>query len=88
VGDGTCTFFWTDRWLGEVILCDRFRRLFDLTKDRMVTVADMFALGWGEGGEAWQGRCLLAWEEEPVREFSNFLSNVQLHVDKEDMWSW
>jgi len=54
----------------------------------MVTVADMFALGWGEGGEAWQGRCLLAWEEEPVREFSNFLSNVQLHVDKEDMWSW
>lgn len=47
MGDGTCTFFWTDMWLGEVILRDRFRRLFDLTKDRIVTVVDMFALGWG-----------------------------------------
>lgn len=30
----------------------------------------------------------MAWEEELVREFSNFLSYVQLQVDKEDMWSW
>jgi len=60
-------------------LRDRFRRWLG---------EYMFALGWGEGGEAWQGRCLFAWEEELVREFSNFLSNMQLQVDKEDMWSW
>jgi len=28
LGNGAGTFFWTGWWLGEVLLCDRFRRLF------------------------------------------------------------
>ncbi|PNX85591.1 receptor-like kinase, partial [Trifolium pratense] len=38
----------------EVPLCERFGRLFQLAETKSRTVAEMFALGWGEGGEAWE----------------------------------
>jgi len=37
-------------------LCDRVSRLFDLYDNRLVIVADMCHIGWGEGGEAWKWR--------------------------------
>jgi hypothetical protein len=49
VGDGAVTLFWYDRWLGEVPLCQRFSRLFDLAENKSHTVATMFSLGWEEG---------------------------------------
>jgi hypothetical protein len=69
VENGVDSFFWTDPWLGEIPLSIRFLRLFKLSVNRWMTVADMFSLGWGEGGEVccWQRR-LLAWEEELVEE--------------------
>jgi len=48
LGDGTNTFFWFDRWLGDVPLCMRFARLFDLATNKLSTVADMCTLGWGK----------------------------------------
>ncbi|GAU40791.1 hypothetical protein TSUD_348880 [Trifolium subterraneum] len=53
VGDGSDTFFWTDPWTAETPLCERFGRLFDLAETKSATMAEMFALGWGDGGEAW-----------------------------------
>jgi hypothetical protein len=45
-------------------MSDRFHWLFDLSENRSITVADMFDLGWGFGGEAWKWRrSLFAWEE-------------------------
>ena len=52
VGDRTNTLFWHDRWLGDVPLCRRFSRLFDLAMNKLSTVADMFSLGWEEEGDA------------------------------------
>ncbi|GAU22739.1 hypothetical protein TSUD_138630 [Trifolium subterraneum] len=52
VGDGSDTFFWTDPWEEGIPLCERFGRLFDMEENKSVSVAEMFALGWGEGGEA------------------------------------
>jgi len=49
VGDGANTFLWYDRWLGEVPLCQRFSRLFDLAENKSLSVATMFSLGWEEG---------------------------------------
>jgi hypothetical protein len=49
VGDGTSTYFWYDRWLGDAPLRMRFSRLFDLSNNKLCTVADMFNLGWGTG---------------------------------------
>jgi hypothetical protein len=50
MGDGTMTFFWTDLWLDETPLCQRFPRLFDLAENGSSTVAEVFRLGWGIGG--------------------------------------
>ncbi|GAU11889.1 hypothetical protein TSUD_195120 [Trifolium subterraneum] len=50
-------------------LCERFERLFDLAEVKSATVAEMFALGWGAGGESWVWRRpLRGWEEEELRE--------------------
>jgi len=41
-----------------------YARLFELTKNKQVTVSEMFVLEWGVGGEAWKWRRrLFAWEE-------------------------
>jgi len=45
VGNGVSSLFWLDRWVGEVPFCVRFRRLFDLSVNKMATVAQMFT--WG-----------------------------------------
>lgn len=59
VGNEADTYFWLDRWLGEVPFWIRFRQLFDLAKDRWVSIAYMVVLGWDEGGEDWWWRCRL-----------------------------
>lgn len=56
VRDGIDTFFWTYRWLGGDVLNVRFRRLFELSVNKRVSVADIAQLGWGEGGGAWRWR--------------------------------
>jgi len=50
VGNGGPTLFWIDRWVGDVPLQVRFSRLFELSKNELLTVAQMFQLGWEEGG--------------------------------------
>ena len=47
LGDGKNTYFWLDRWVREVPLCRRFARLFDLTTNKLSTVADIYHRGWG-----------------------------------------
>ena len=62
MGDGVDTLFWYDRWLGEVPLCQRFSRKFDLAENKLHSVATMFSLGWeervwrGSGGGCGRGR--------------------------------
>ena len=48
VDNGTSTYFLTDTWVGDIPLCDMFSRLFDLFDNRLVTMAYMCHLGWGE----------------------------------------
>ena len=79
VRDGSQTFFWYDRWVGDVPLCTQFSRLFDLATNKLCIVADMCGLGWEVGGEAWSWRRRLwAWEEELVMECSHLVNNVVL----------
>lgn len=56
LGDGTNVLFWTDIWLGELSLRDRFSRLYELSLFKGESVATMKALGWDEAGEAWKWR--------------------------------
>jgi len=55
VGNDVCTLFWFDKWAGEVPLQVRFRRLFDLSENKYLSVAQMFQLMWDEGGEGRRG---------------------------------
>jgi len=83
--DGTKTLFWTDVWVGELSLPDRFSRLYELSLLKGETVAAMRSLGWEEEGEAWRWRRrLFAWEEESVGELRLLLQNVSLQVHRKD----
>jgi hypothetical protein len=89
VGSGTNTLFWHDRWLGDVPLCRRFSRLFDLSLNKNKTVGEMFSLGWEEGGATWGcRRRLWDWEEEMIGECRQLLDNFVLHADVSDRWQW
>ncbi|MCI98192.1 receptor-like protein kinase ANXUR2, partial [Trifolium medium] len=62
-------------------LCVRFRRLFDLAVNKSSTVAELFTLGWGTGGEAWLlRRQLWAWEEEMLGECQTLLDDFFLQA--------
>jgi hypothetical protein len=89
VGNGRNTLFWTDRWVGDVPLCRRFSRLFDLTLTKSSTVADMYYLGWEVGGDLWRWRRRLwVWEEEMVGECHNLLNDFILQTNVTDRWQW
>ena len=89
VGTGTNTLFWQDRWLGDVPLCRHFSRLFDLSLNKSSTVAEMFSLGWEDGGAAWGcRRHLWDWEEEMIGECRHLLDNFVLQTDVSDKWQW
>ncbi|GAU30753.1 hypothetical protein TSUD_145510 [Trifolium subterraneum] len=87
VGNGSDTFFWTDPWVDGTPLCERFRRLFDLAVNKSDSVADMFQLGWGIGGDAWVWRRpLWAWEEELLGECQTLLFTISLQAHSLDIW--
>ncbi|GAU10089.1 hypothetical protein TSUD_422280, partial [Trifolium subterraneum] len=89
VGDGSDTFFWTDSWVDDIPLCERFGRLFDLAENKSISVAERFTLGWGAGGEAWVWRQpLMAWEEEMLGECQTLLLTVSLQDHFSDSWQW
>ncbi|GAU41584.1 hypothetical protein TSUD_271930 [Trifolium subterraneum] len=89
VGNGRDTLFWLDPWLEECPLQRSFYRLYDLAKNKSVSVADMFEAGWGIGGEAWKWRRrLFAWEDELLLGYVGKLANIFLQVDEVDRWVW
>ncbi|GAU37807.1 hypothetical protein TSUD_276240 [Trifolium subterraneum] len=64
-------------------------RLFDLAVNKSVSVADMFQLGWGVGGETWVWRRQLrAWEDEMLGEFQTLLFTISLQAHSSDRWLW
>ncbi|GAU30517.1 hypothetical protein TSUD_18970 [Trifolium subterraneum] len=63
--------------------------MFDLAVHKSSRVDEMFALGWEEGGAAWEWRRQLwAWEEELVRECQDLLSDFSLQAQSPDVWQW
>ena len=56
VGDEADTLFWLDRWLGDVPFCVRFRRLFELTENKFMSVGDLFSVDSEQWGVMWRWR--------------------------------
>ena len=55
VGDGADTDFWCDWLCGNVPFCVRFRRLLELAVNKVVTVRDMFQMGFEVSGGCGSG---------------------------------
>lgn len=47
VSNDTNTLFWVDLWIQGKPLKSSFARLYELAENKLVTVAEMFAMGWG-----------------------------------------
>jgi hypothetical protein len=81
VGNGVSMLFWIGLWFEGAPLCDKFRRLFELSDSCLVFVVELKNLGWevdGDGRIWWQR--LLAWEDEHVGESSDLMYNILLQV--------
>ncbi|KEH33869.1 hypothetical protein MTR_3g053110 [Medicago truncatula] len=62
----------------DVALKVMFSLIFELSDNKMATVAEMEHFRWGEIGEAWKWcRPLRAWEEDQLRECSTCLNSKQ-----------
>ena len=50
LGDGSDTLFWFDKWEESTTLCVRYPPLFALSENKFITVANLFARGFEQGG--------------------------------------
>ncbi|KAJ9564542.1 hypothetical protein OSB04_000508 [Centaurea solstitialis] len=86
VGDGSCTRFWEDRWVGGVILKEKFSRLFQLENCKGALVAERGRFIGKEWFWSWnwrrdpRGRVLSEFDEL-CRILESFKPNLQ-GVDK------
>ncbi|XP_024642310.1 uncharacterized protein [Medicago truncatula] len=80
VGDEADTSFWFDRWIREAPLRVRFSRLFELTKNKFMSVADLLSVDSKRWGDLWRWiRRLWQWEEELLEECRALLLDVSLN---------
>jgi hypothetical protein len=89
VGDGRNTFFWKDPWIDGGMLCNLFRRLFDLSLDKEVKVAEMIVEEEGVKKINWRWRRnLFEWEKEMVKVCSDLVLSVKRVDGEGDCWKW
>jgi len=88
VGDDNGTFFWYNRWLGDVSLRTRFSRLFELSNNKLCTVADMFRLGWEAGERRGVGEGCGLERRSWWRSVGFFINDIVLQSDISDRWQW
>jgi len=72
-----------------------FRRLYELADNNLVTMDDIFSMGWGVNGEAWKWhkvQCSLdviwlsiawaIWKDRNIRIFQQKEENMQAYCEK------
>lgn len=89
VGKGNNTRFWADWWVGDMLLNEKFQRLFRISGQQFANICEM---GKWEGGE-W--RWELEWRRElRVRDLESLnsllglLNNCRLNENEDDKWRW
>lgn len=87
VGNGKGTSFWHETLLENSSLKEEFPRLFSLSEQSNVDIADM---GWWDGDMWWDWkwrRDFFVWEEELFQLFSDTMV-VAHHKEVDDVWVW
>jgi hypothetical protein len=88
VGDGRLTAFWTDIWISNVSLKDRFPRLFSVSSIQEAKVGS--AGSWVNGRWCWAiawRQNLFVWEDELRAKLMEILLGASLSM-LEDKWVW
>ncbi|KAL4580934.1 hypothetical protein LXL04_017140 [Taraxacum kok-saghyz] len=91
IGDGGQTFFWKDRWTGNMPLKDVFPDLFKLESQKNCSIDQRLLRGDGQD----YNQCAWEWKRNPrSRKEKDELHSLNLQVQtvklmpKKDSWSW
>ncbi|CAL0303331.1 unnamed protein product [Lupinus luteus] len=87
VGEGGSIGFWSDLWVGEVCLRDKFQRLFQVALHKDASLKSMGV--WRNDSWCWSlswRRNLFEWEKEEERILLNVLQDVSPLYEGEDGW--
>ncbi|WJX67033.1 hypothetical protein P8452_51532 [Trifolium repens] len=87
LGDGSHTSFWKDAWVGDVLLCVKFPRLFSIVSNKEATVAELWSPGVGSGWNLSWRRNLFVWETTLLEELMVLLGPIVLSTERDD-WGW
>jgi hypothetical protein len=88
LGNGLHTCFWSDVWVGETPLKDRFPRLFSISTQKEVSVAGVRKNI--NGASSWDlnwRRRFFVWEHDLYNELLDLINPVTL-VEDSDSWGW
>jgi hypothetical protein len=88
LGNGLHTCFWSDVWVGETPLKDRFPRLFSISTQKEVSVAGVRKNinGTSSWDLNWRRR-FFVWEHDLYNELLDLINPVTL-VEDSDSWGW
>jgi len=81
IGNGMGAYFWKDRWLAGGVLRDLFPRLYAISTQKNIMVAEL----WIGGGMEWNWefrwrRNLFVWESEILQNLTVLLEGVEVRV--------
>ncbi|KAK2418827.1 hypothetical protein QL285_040988 [Trifolium repens] len=86
VGNGESTLFWEENWIGDMILREKFSRLFSLSEQKEMRISELFTALFDRSSLIWRRRLFL-WEEELVDQLVLMLREVRLTMES-DKWVW
>jgi hypothetical protein len=88
VGNGNLTTIWTDTWIGDQSLQQRFPRIYGISNQKESTIFNMGR--WVENTWSWEfdwRRNLFVWEEPIKAEFLDVI-NQFVPSERDDLWLW
>lgn len=85
VGNGRDILFWTDLWLGDWNLCDKFPRLFSVSTQQGCWVCGSMEIGTGDFNLR---RELRDFEADMLHQLPSSLRLVVPSINTSDRWVW
>ncbi|GKU93781.1 hypothetical protein SLEP1_g7347 [Rubroshorea leprosula] len=89
VREGKETLFWHEVWAGDMPLKEKFNRLFSLSREKDVCVADMGEWKKGEWTWNWKWRRrLFTWETDMLQDLLTTAQGTKLKQGEDDCYEW
>ncbi|XP_071695414.1 uncharacterized protein [Rutidosis leptorrhynchoides] len=83
------TLFWKETWLGNVLLCEKYNRLFRLEESKNTLVSERIVKNGSTWNSSWN------WIKEPTgrtgdefRQLQTYLNSFSFKNNPKDSWEW